>query len=196
MNKSFTLKVIDQKTKKDLVKSDVVPFCKQSLSVISDTIVNVNNEIINLKRKKYKTVIECSNDKFMSINNLEVGAKIIVHSMVLFSQVIKENMKMERDSAYDSIYVLNNNSDNASGDQEDSNITGNFGGNSGIHTVSNANGGAGAQNVKEISLKSKDYFRDNLGKVMMYSPKFLMTVTKIDIANVDMKNKWTLEAVE
>lgn len=164
MNKSLTLRVIDQKTKKDLVNSDVVPFCKQSLCVNSNTIVNVNNEIINLNRKKYKTVIECSNDKFMSMNHMEVGAKIIVHSMVMFSQIIEESMKMERDSAYDGVYVFNDNSD--------------------------------GRNVKEVSLKSKNYLRDNLGKVMMYSPKFLMTVTKIDMANVDMKNKWILEAVE
>ena len=161
MNKNFILKIVDKNTKRNLIHSSIIPFCKQSISVNSNGITDLNNKFINLRDKSYKTLIECSNDKFMCMNDLKIGEKIEVSCMVLFSQVIESNMRRERESAYEYAYVVNKN-----------------------------------ETVKEIRLNDYDPDLNDLGKIMIYSPKMEMIVTKIEMMNVDMKNKWVLEASE
>jgi hypothetical protein len=107
MNK--ILEIFSYELNQHVVLNDTYQFCKQLIIPQIKFATTVNGENVKLCKQKYKSIINCENDKYLTVANLKLFSKIQIKSMHFFSQYIShDRVVLEKIPSNDIVYILAN----------------------------------------------------------------------------------------
>lgn len=103
------IEIFQEKTKMQLIHHNASAFCKQTLNRNHHLVSTIHDKVITTDQSKYETIVECSNDEYMLVQNINIGEKIIVNCIPYFSQLIHNtDVILQKENAYNIGYIVDN----------------------------------------------------------------------------------------